>query len=133
MNGTVDEPKRSVRAPTFSLPMVISGRRPCQWMDAITAPEALVTVVNRLSVSLASSLRGGEDFLFTNDAEGDEDDEVEGTGPVSVSVFADDGASTVRILYARSPVATSISAVLSISEAVNLYNMVAQCSSGGKR
>jgi len=133
MNRTVEDPKRSVRAPTFSSPRIIFGRRPFQVTLATTSPAVFVITVclNSALRSHCGSGRGcfGEDDAldtdFDDDATGVEEgirEEVFGSSEIS-----EGGKSTVTISNARSPVAISTRDVLSMSGFVNLSSIVKSC------
>ena len=133
MNRTVEEPNRSVRAPTFSSPRMIFGRRPFQVTLATTSPAEFVIIVclNSALRSHCGSGSGcfGEDDMLDTDL--DDDATGEG-GRTTEQIFCSSGTSaggnnTVVISYARSPVATSRRDVLSMSGAVNLNSIVKSC------
>ncbi len=102
MKRTVEEPKRSVKAPIFSSAMVISGRLPFHEILAKTSPEALVIVVYRRSPFRSSGFRAGADF-FRNEAEEElealwlEDDACAGSSGDSAT-FCTGGERTVTML-----------------------------------
>lgn len=134
MNRTVEEPKRSVRAPTFSSPMMIVGRRPFQVTLATTSPAASVIAVC-LHSALGSHCGSGEgrgcfgeeDALDTHldDEATDEGGRVlEATEGFCSAGISMGGNNMVTMSYARSPVETSMREVLSMSGAVNLSNIV---------
>jgi len=136
MNRTVEEPKRSVRAPTFSSPMMIVGRRPFQVTLATTSPAASVMVVclhstlgSHCGSGDGSGCLGEEDALDTHF----DDDATDGGGRVRVLETTEEGFcfsgismggnNMVTMSYARSPVETSMRDVFSMSGAVNLSNI----------
>lgn len=138
MNRTVEEPKRSVRAPTFSSPMTIFGRRPFHVTLATTSPAASVTVVRLHSGLRSHSGSGGgsgcfgeEDALdthFDDDATDEGGNALETTeeGFCSSGISAG-GNNIVTMSYARSPVETSTRDVFSMSGVVNLSNIAKNC------
>jgi hypothetical protein len=135
MNRTVEEPKRSVRAPTFSSPMMIVGRRPFQVTLATTSPVAFVMAVCLHSALGSHCGSGGGSGCFgeedTLDTHFDDDATDEGGRVLETteegfcsSEISTGGNSIVTMSYARSPVETSMRDVFSMSGVVNLSNIV---------
>lgn len=111
MKRTVEDPNRSVRPPTCSSPMVISGCRPFQIIDATGCPDESMTVVRR-----RLQRKGGAEENFSEQEVQAENSFVCETMPLS--------AGTVTIEYTRAPDATSISAVFNMSAVVNLSSIL---------
>ena len=114
MKRTVEEPKKLVKPPTCSWPMVISGCRPFHTSEATTLPAESVMVVRR-------RLRG-EVEMSSEDHELEKESDFFGCESLQISTCS----STVEIAYARSFDATSMRVVFSRSAAVNLSNILAK-------
>jgi len=129
MNRTVDEPKRSVKAPTFSAPIMMVGRRPFQDTLATTSPAASVMAVClHWALRSCCDSRGGSGCFGEGDAldtHFDDDATDDGGRILEPEGFCSSmgGDNIVTMSYARSPVETSIRDVFSMSGVVNLSNI----------
>jgi hypothetical protein len=120
---TVEEPKRSVNAPIFSSPIVMSGFRPSHIISATIFPPAFLIFVRRLSPDFEGCICGtGEGDLEEEAIAFDDND----CGPAfdEDEKYSGVAIRTVSISYALSPVATWTREVLSISAAVNLSSIL---------
>jgi len=130
MNRTVEEPKRSVKAPTFSSPIMMVGRRPFQVTLATTSPAASVMAVCLHSVLRSYCGSGGGSGCFGEEDALDthfDDDATDDGGGILETCSSMGGDNIVTMSYARSPVETSMRDVFSMSGVVNLSNIGKNC------